>query len=93
MHYEDYSCKDLYKAYNGYWIAHNIKERGQWERARWVSFYSSVGKLKNVKKPNDIYLFDWEKKEKIGKKGSPSNPYTIKEIEEIEKRLQAKKNG
>lgn len=49
-------------AYLAYWNCEHIKQRGDWERARMVSFYSASPHVKSIRKPTDIVKFDWEKK-------------------------------
>lgn len=79
-----YSVMDLYDAYTGYWQAHTLKERAEWERARWIAFYASAGKLKGVNKATDIYTFDWERKRYH--RGSKENPYSVEEARKIMQR-------
>ncbi len=59
-----YSLWDWWVCYAIYWRNEQIKQQGDWERARMVAFYSAAPHTKKIKKPTDIVEFDWEKKKK-----------------------------
>jgi hypothetical protein len=76
----EYSLNDIWAAYCGYWLNESLKERGEWERARYVAFSTLAPHSKSFKKPKDLGLFPWEYD--TSKKGTKGNPWTREELKE-----------
>lgn len=61
--FEELSLYDWWICYNTYWYNENLKQRGDWERARLIAFFAAAPHTKSIKKQTDIVKFDWEKKQ------------------------------
>ena len=79
----EYSLSDIWSAYIGYWRNENLKERGEWERTRWLAFYTVAPHSKKIRKVKDLVTFDWEIDKSL--KGTRANPWTRSELEELRK--------
>ena len=55
--YEGISLRAFFNKLEGY----EKRQRVEWERARMISFYSVTAHVKNIKKPTDLFKFEWEK--------------------------------
>ena len=58
------SLWDWWVCYTIYWYNEQLKQRGDWERARLVAFYAAAPHSKKIKKYSDVVKFDWEKAKK-----------------------------
>lgn len=61
--------REFANAYKGWIKAQDLKERGEWERARMVAYFASMPHKKKIK-PADLMSFDWD-----GKKQPKRTPY------------------
>ena len=64
------------------------RERGAWERARYISFYSAMPHLKNFKFDN-MHKFPWEE-ERGDESPSKSKEEELRELKELWDRLKEK---
>ena len=90
---DDYDLSDIWHSYLGYWRNQRIKERSDWERARWIAFYTVAPHSKKITKVKDIIEFDWEIDKSI--KGTKANPWTKEELDKLREThpFYKKKNG
>ena len=65
------------------------KERGGWEQARMIGYYSLLASGNKIKKPDDLFKFPWEKKEAKPRKLNKRE--LNKRIKEGEKWLETRK--
>ena len=64
---------------------HNLKEQGEWERARWISAIIINPHIKKNLQPKDITVFPWEKLSKSKSKEQLQIENMIKQSEYWEK--------
>lgn len=55
----------MWYAHTGHWVFDNVRQRGDWERARMVAFYAVAPHTKKIKKATDVMRFHWEKKDGV----------------------------
>tara|TARA_R110000824_G_scaffold235543_1_gene424331 strand:- start:193 stop:474 length:282 start_codon:yes stop_codon:yes gene_type:complete len=62
----NYLPKHFWNKLDGFYELENIREKGQWERARWTTtllLNIQIAKGKKLK-PTDLIEFEWDKKDK-----------------------------